>query len=163
MSQLADVMRRANVFVDGAKYIGKAVYKSPDIKFKTETNESSFVNIDQIIGMESMSTEITFTEYSPEVLKLVNICNGSTVDLVFRGSYETDKCEKRSFKEEMKIKISGIDGSEKKVGKAETKITAIVHSYKLFDNGDLIHDISQEKFVVNGKDQMLDHVNNAGG
>lgn len=163
MSQLADVMRRANVFANGDSFIGKATYKSPDIKLKTETDEDSFVNVDQVIGMEAMSTEVTFTQYVPSVLKMLNICNGSTVPLIFRGSYETDTCEKRSFKEEMEIKITSVDGSEKKVGKAETKIEGVVHKYKLFDNGELIYHIDQDHFIVDGVDQMKEHVNNAGG
>ena len=163
MSQLADVMRRANVFIDGGDYIGKAVYQSPELSFKTETDENSFFNIDQIVGVDAMSTEITFTEYSPAVLKLVNICNGSTIPFVFRGSYETSACEKRSFKEELEVKISKVTMGDKKVGRAETKVTGIVHKWKLFDNGELIYHIDQDKFIVGGEDQMSQHVANAGG
>jgi len=163
MSQLADVMRRANVFVNGDSYIGKAEYKSPDKKFKTETDENSFVNVEHIVSFEAMNTEITFTEYTPSVLKMVNICNGATVPFIFRGSYETDRCEKRSFREEMEGQITEMAGSDKKLGKAETKITLAIHKYKLFDNGELIHFIDQDHFIVNGVDQMKEHLNNAGG
>lgn len=164
MSQLADVMRRANVFTNGDAFIGKAVFKSPDKKFKTETDENSFVNIDQIVGFEVMNTEITFFQYSPSVLKMLNICNGATVPFSFRGSYETSNgCEKRKFREDMEVQITEMPGSEKKIGKAEQKIIATIHDYKMYDNDELIHHISQDHFVVNGVDMMKEHINNAGG
>lgn len=163
MSQLSDVMKRANVFVDGHGYIGKAVYESPELDFKTEADDGRFLEVNQVVGVNAMTVEVTFTEYAPEVLKLVNICNGSTVPMVFRGSYEDSDCNKISFKEELEIQISNVSGGAKKVGKAETKITGQVHKWKLFDNGKLIYHIDREHFIVNGNDQMKEHINNAGG
>lgn len=162
MSQ-ADVMRRANTFIDGKDYIGKATYQSPEIAFKTEADEKSFLSVNQILGAEAMNSEITINQYSPAALKLLNICNGSTVPFVFRGSYEDDGCNKVSYQEEIEGKISKLVPGEKKLGKAETKFTVEVYKYKLIVAGEVIYHLSQDVFIVDGVDQMAEHVNNAGG
>lgn len=163
MSQIADVMRRANVFVDGGSYIGKAVYQSPELSFKTETDETNFLGEEQIVGVDPLSTEVTFSEYAPEALKLANIVNGATVPFIFRGSYETSAGRKVSYKEEIEGRITKLTPGEKKVGKAETKITVSIAKWKLFNNGELVYHIDQDHFIVDNNDQMKEHIANAGG
>ena len=163
MSQLADLMKRANTFVDGIGYIGKAVYASPELDFKTEADDTSFMAFEQILGLNAMNTEVTLHEYSPEALKLVNIANGQTVSLVFRGSYEGSDGVAVAYKEELDIQISKVMPGDKKIGKAETKFTGQIHRWKLYDAGALIYHVDQDHMIVNGVDQMLEHVVNAGG
>lgn len=164
MAQLADLMRRANFSADGTTYIGKAVYESPELDFKTEEDSNSFLSVNQILGMNAMSTEVTLSEYAPGAMKLVNIANGVTVPFVFRGSYEDSQGNKISYKEEIEGKLSNVTlGDKKTQGKAETKMTVQIHKWKLFNNGELVYHIDQDHMIIDGVDQMAEHVTNAGG
>ena len=163
MSQLADLMKRANTSVDGVGYIGKATYKSPAMKFKTEADEGSFLQIEQVLAMEALKTEITLTEFNPQALKLANIVNGAVVPLTFRGSYDTSQGVPVAYKEEMQCQITELDLGEKGVKKAETKFNVTIHKWKLTIGGEQIYHIDQDHFLVDGVDQMAIHVANAGG
>lgn len=163
MSQLPDLMKRANTTIDGGSYIGKSTYKSPVLKLKTEADENSFLSVEQVVGMEALTAEITLAEFNPAALKLLNVVNGATVPFVFRGSYETSGGVKVKYKEEMLAFISELDPGEKGINKAETKFTVSIASWKLTVAGELIYHISQDKMIVDGVDMMSEHVANAGG
>lgn len=163
MSQLPDLMKRANFSADGISYIGKAIYKSPELDFKTEADDTSFFAIEQVLGLNAMNTEVELFEYNPAALKLLNIVNGATVSLTFRGSYDTSDGVSVAFKEELDIQISKVSPGEKKVGKAKTTFTGQIHKWKLTVAGEQIYYIDQDHLIVDGVDQMLQHVINAGG
>ena len=161
-----DINRALRISTDGTTFVGNAFVKHPDIKFKTEGDENSFIAVEEILGLEAMTAELSFTTYAKKVAEQVGICNGNLASFVCGGSFEDENCVPTSIKCLIEGKIVSAPGGweQKATGKVDTKVSIAVHHYRLEIGGKVVYDIDRDgdKMVVNGTDQMLIHRLNSG-
>lgn len=150
-------IRNFNAFVDGVGYFGIATEaKLPVVKVQTEANRNSGMEgpIGVDMGLEGMSSEISFSEWRPELLKKL----GRQERFVFRPMQlgETD------FEATVIIAtVGGLitvaePGDLKPGTNSPLKLTMDVRYYRLEMNGEEIWeiDLPNAKRVIGGVDQM---------
>lgn len=154
---LPRTIRNFNAFVDGISYFGKATEaKLPQPKVQTEAHRGAGmegpVGID--MGLEGMTTEITFAEWDPALLKKF----GKTERFVLRPAQLGEEDNEATA---IIVTVAGLvttseTGDLKPGTNATLKLTMDVRSYKLELDGETIHDIDlvNAKRVIDGVDQM---------
>ncbi|VDS09242.1 Phage tail tube protein FII [Paracoccus haematequi] len=154
---LPKTIRNFNAFVDGISYFGLATEaKMPWPKIQTEAHRGSGMDgpVGQDMGMEGMSAEATFAEWSPALLKRI----GTETRVVFRPAAKADGA---ATAETIIATVSGLvtghEGGDLKPGTGATlKLTWDVRQYRLEINNEVIWDIDlvAGKRVVGGVDQL---------
>lgn len=166
MEMQSDVIKLLQIELDGNIYVGKGTLKEPDIGFKTEGDENSYIGLDQIVGLNPMSSELVVTEVSPQTLKLLGICGNSRKRLTGRMSFDTAECVATSYKITIEGLLTDIPGITLKPGKVDRGAFKIgsINYYRLEIGGEVIWEIDRNNhvFIVNGVDQMAQHRANAG-
>jgi P2 family phage contractile tail tube protein len=91
--QMPKVLKAFNVFVEGVGYAGRAKkFKLPELGSKLEEHRGAGMDFarQMDVGMENLEASLTMAEFSPEILKLVSIYNGSNTQVTLRGAYNDD-------------------------------------------------------------------------
>jgi P2 family phage contractile tail tube protein len=152
-------LRNFNAFVDGISYFGLATEaKLPQLKIMTEAHRGAGmdgpVGID--MGTEGMTSEITFGEWSPELLKKP----GTQQRFVLRPAAAG---EVGDGADTIIATIGGLitaaeTGDLKPGTMATLKLMMDVRYYRLEINGEQIHevDLVNGVRVVGGVDQLAD-------
>lgn len=149
-------IRNFNAFVDGVSYFGLAVEgKLPDPKINTQAYRGAGmegpVGVD--MGLEAMTTELTFHEWSPAILTQL----GRVGRLVLRpaamgeDSFEADAIIATIGGLFRAAEFGGLKPGEA----ASLKLTCDVRQFRLEHNDLVVFDIDLEagKRVVGGVDQ----------
>ena len=161
----SDITRLLQIMVEGVA-VGNGTFKEPDVTFKTEADESHYVGIDEIVGLEALKAEISLNKAMGGILKHLEVCSGNRKRFIIRGSIEGDDCEPMSYKVTIEGNILEAPGSEMKGGKKlENKIViGSIDYYEKILDGDQIWEIDRTNsvFVVDGVDKMAAHRINAG-
>ncbi len=154
---LPKTIRNFNAFVDGVSYFGIATEaKVPWPKIQTEAHRGAGmdgpVGID--MGMEALSAEATFAEWSPALLKRI----GTDTRVVFRPAAQASGA---ATAERIIATIGGVvtalEGGDLKPGTGSTlKLTWDVRAYRLEINNEVICDIDliAGKRIIGGTDQL---------
>jgi P2 family phage contractile tail tube protein len=87
------VLRNFNVFVNGSGYAGRiSEVELPELSIKAEEyrggGQDGVVSID--LGLEAMSTKLTFGEYDTTALAMFGNMDGNATQLQFRGALQRD-------------------------------------------------------------------------
>ncbi len=149
-------IRNFNAFLDGISYFGIASEaKLPAVKIQTEALRNSGMDgafgID--MGTEGMTSEVTFSEWRPEVLKMI----GSKQRLVLRPAQLGDDGEAGTIIATLGGLVTVLEPGDLKPGSnAPLKISIDIRYYRLELDGELIWEIDlvNAKRVVGGVDQL---------
>lgn len=152
------VIRNFNAFVDGLSYFGIATEaKLPQLKIMTEAHRGAGmdgpVGID--MGIEGMTSEITFAEWKPELLAKT----GTQQRFVLRPASAGDAGEVDTIIATLGGLITGAEtGDLKPLTNATLKLMMDVRTYRLEINGAVIHDVDlvNGRRVIGGVDQLAD-------
>lgn len=166
MAKQADVFKLLNIELEGDQHIGKGHMKEPDLSFATETDEEDFVQMDQIVALQALTSELKFNGIMPSILNLMGICSGNRKRLIGRASYE-ENCVPTSYKITLEGVLTELPGVEIQAGKRVTDRAfkfGSINYYKLEIGGKTIHEIDRDNhiIIVNGVDLMAQHRINAG-
>jgi P2 family phage contractile tail tube protein len=166
MQMQSDIIKLLNISLEDNTYIGKGFMKEPDIGLKTEADDNSYIGLEQVVGLNPMTSELTLSEFSPETLKLFGICGGNRKRLIGRGSFDTGNCEPTSYKITLEGLLTDLPGATLKPGKFDRGAFKFgsINYYRLEIGGKTIIEIDRtnHKVVVDGFDQMAAHRRNAG-
>ena len=150
------VIRNFNAFVDGISYFGIALEaKLPQLKVMTEAHRGAGmdgpVGID--MGIEGMTSEITFAEWKPELL----VKTGTQQRFVLRPAMAGDDGDADTIIATLGGLVTGAETGDLKPGtNATLKLMMDVRLYRLEVNGAVIHDIDlvNAKRIIGGVDQL---------
>ena len=153
-------IRNFNAIVDGVSYFGRVTEgKLPDLKIMTAAFRGAGMDgpVGVDMGLEAMSSELTFAEWDPALAKLVGRVNRFVLRPVHKGEDGQDA-------DVMIYTIGGLittsePGALKPGSEALLKMTVDLRSYRYEHNGEVIWDIDLEagKRVIGGVDQLADH------
>lgn len=154
---LPKIIRNFNAFIDGVSYFGRATEaKMPWPKIQTEAHRGSGMDgpMGQDMGMEGMTSEATFAEWSPPLLKRI----GTDTRVVFRPAAQASGSQTAdTIIATVGGLVTTVEGGDLKPGTgANLKLVWDVRQYKLEINNEVIWDINFEtgKRVVGGIDQL---------
>lgn len=156
---LPRIIKNFNAFVDGISYFGLAESaKLPAVKIQTEAHRGSGMDgpVGQDVGMEGMSSEITFSEWSPVILGKL----GRQERFVFRPakSAATDFTASPIIAT-MSGLITTSEPEDLKPGTvSKLKMMMDVRTYRLELDGSVVFDIDlvNGKRVIGGVDQLAE-------
>lgn len=156
---LPKTLRNYNVFIDGVSYFGLSTEaKMPWPKIQTEAHRGAGMDgpVGQDMGMEAMSAEATFAEWSPALLKRI----GTDTRVVFRPAAQASGARTADT---IIATVGGLvttaEGGDLKPGTgANLKLVWDVRQFKLEINNEVIWDINlvTGKRVVGGVDQLAE-------
>lgn len=152
------VIRNFNAFVDGISYFGVAAEaKLPQLKIMTEAHRGAGmdgpVGID--MGTEGMTSEITLSEWKPELLAKT----GTQQRFVLRPAAAGDAGDVDTIIASIGGLITAAETGDLKPGtNATLKLMMDVRTYRLEINGTVIHDVDlvNGRRIVGGVDQLVD-------
>jgi P2 family phage contractile tail tube protein len=158
---LPKILKNFAVFVDGRGYAGKIEEITlPKLTIKTEEYRAGGMDVPiaMDMGMEKLETDMTFSDYDPEIFKLFGIISGNLVALTLRGALqEPDKTDAIPVVLHLRGTIRELDfGTWKAAEKATLKMAMDLRAYKLvYNNADVI-EIDAENMIrkINGADQL---------
>jgi hypothetical protein len=152
-------IKNFNAFVDGLSYFGLAEEaKLPQVTVMTEAHRGAGMDgpIGIDMGVEGMTSEITFSEWRPELLKKP----GTQQRFVLRPAAAGDAGEGAdTIIATIGGLITGHELGDLKPGtNATLKLKMDVRTYKLEINGEQIHEIDLVNGirVIGGVDQLAD-------
>lgn len=156
---LPRLIKNFNAFHDGISYFGLVTEaKLPAVKIQTEAHRGSGMDgaVGQDVGMEGMTSEMTFAEWSSPILKTL----GKKDRFVLRPAMSSASDFSAST---IIATLSGLittsePGDLKPGTNATLKISMDVQAYKLEVNGEVIFDIDlvNAKRVIGGVDQLAE-------
>lgn len=156
---LPRLIKNYNVFHDGISYFGlSSEAKLPSVKIQTEAHRGSGMDgaVGQDVGMESMSAEVTFSEWSAPILKTL----GKVERFVLRPAMTsaTDFSASTIIATLSGLITTSEPGDLKPGANAVLKVSMDVQTYKLELNGEVIFDIDlvNAKRVIGGVDQLAE-------
>ncbi|MGR3199463.1 MAG: phage major tail tube protein [Paracoccus sp. (in: a-proteobacteria)] len=154
---LPKTIRNFNAFIDGISYFGLATEaKIPWPKIQTEAHRGAGMDgpIGMDMGMEALSAEATFAEWSPALLKRVGI----ETRVVFRPAAKADgSANVDTIVATVSGLVTGNEGGDLKPGTgANLKLMWDVRQYRLEINNAVIWDIDlvAGRRIVGGVDQL---------
>ncbi|WP_444667186.1 phage major tail tube protein [Cereibacter changlensis] len=156
---LPRVIKNFNAFVDGISYFGLATEaKLPAVKLQTEAHRGAGmdgpVGID--VGMEGLSAEISFAEWSPALLKKL----GRQERFVLRpGMQSASDWSTTTVIATLTGLVSANDYGDLKPGTGSTlKLTMDVRAYKLEVDGETVLEIDLVNAIrrIGGTDQLAE-------
>lgn len=156
---LPRVIKNFNAFVDGISYFGLATEaKLPAAKLQTEAHRGAGmdgpVGID--VGMEGLSAEISFAEWSPALLKKL----GRQERFVLRpGMQSPTDGSATTVIATLSGLVSANDYGDLKPGTGSTlKLTMDVRAYKLEVDGETVLEIDLVNAIrrIGGTDQLAE-------
>lgn len=150
-------IRNFNAFVDGISYFGKATEaKLPQVKVSTEAHRGAGmegpIGID--MGLEGMTSEITFAEWDPALWKKLGRQERFVLRPMDRGE---DNFESQTIIATVGGLITAPETGDLKPGaNATLKLVMDVRYYRLEIDGEevLEIDLVNAKRVIGGVDQM---------
>ena len=156
---LPRVIRNFNAFVDGVSYFGLASEaKLPAVKIQTEAHRGAGMDgpIGLDMGMEALSAEITFAEWSPALQKKL----GRIERFVLRPAQTSAEDASATA---IIATLSGLitvtePGDLKPGANATLKLGMDVRTYRLEMDGEVVLDIDlpNAKRVIGGTDQLAE-------
>lgn len=156
---LPRLIKNFNAFHDGISYFGLVIEaKLPAVKIQTEAHRGAGMDgaVGQDVGMEGMTAEMTFAEWSAPILKTL----GKKDRFVLRPAMSSASDFSAST---IIATLSGLittsePGDLKPGTNATLKISMDVQAYKLEVNGEVIFDIDlvNAKRVIGGVDQLAE-------
>ncbi|PTE15911.1 phage major tail tube protein [Pseudogemmobacter blasticus] len=156
---LPRIIKNFNAFVDGISYFGLASEaKLPAVKVQTEGHRGAGMDgpVGVDVGMEALSAEITFTEWSSAVLKKL----GRTERFVLRpAAGSSTDFSATTIIATMSGLITVSEPSDLKPGTAATlKIGMDVRTYKLEMDNEVIYEIDLVNAIrrIGGVDQLAE-------
>ncbi|MEM1077463.1 MAG: phage major tail tube protein [Pseudomonadota bacterium] len=150
-------IRNFNAFVDGIGYAGRVTEgMAPVMKIKGEEHRGAGMDAPVTVdmGMEALTTSLTFVEYLPALLKMV----GTRQSIVLRpaqmgeADFETD-----TIIHTCRGRVMSVDPGTLKAGdETSLKLEMATDYYKLEMNGETLIDIDVENGVriIDGVDQL---------
>lgn len=156
---LPRVIKNFNAFWDGISYFGLAESaKLPAVKIQTEAHRGSGMDgpVGQDVGMEGMSSEISFSEWSPAVLGKL----GRQERFVLRPAMSgASDFLARPIIATLSGLITTSEPEDLKPGTvSKLKMVMDVRSYKLELDGRVVFDIDlvNARRVIGGVDQLAE-------
>jgi P2 family phage contractile tail tube protein len=156
---LPRLIKNFNAFHDGISYFGLVdEAKLPAVKIQTEAHRGSGMDgpVGQDVGMEGMASEMTFSEWSPAILKSL----GKKDRFVLRPamSSATDFTASTIIATLSGLITTSEPGDLKPGTKSTLKVVMDVQTYKLELDGEVIFDIDlvNARRVIGGVDQLAE-------
>lgn len=156
---LPRLIKNFNAFHDGISYFGLVMEaKLPSVKIQTEAHRGAGMDggVGQDVGMEGMTSEMTFSEWSTPILKSL----GKVDRFVLRPamSSATDFSASTIIATLGGLITTSEPGDLKPGTNATLKVSMDVRTYKLEMNGEVIFDIDlvNAKRLIGGVDQLAD-------
>lgn len=153
------IIRNFNVFVDGVSYFGRATEGTlPQPKIQTAAHRGAGMDapIGQDMGMEGMTSEVTFAEWDPVLLKHL----GTQERLVYRPAArgENDVTAVSYIATVGGLITAAETGGLGATSPATLKLMVDVRYYKLEVDGEEVWEIDIENGVrrVDGIDQLAE-------
>jgi P2 family phage contractile tail tube protein len=153
------VLRNFSAFVNGLDYAGRVTeLELPDLKIKTEEHRGGGMDgpaeID--MGMEALTSKLTFAEYLPDVLKAFGKL-GTGQRVLFRGGLQRDQEAVVPVVVEMHGGFKSSTMGTWKAGEVAThEVEATLRYYKLEIGDETIYEIDIDNMVrfIDGVDVL---------
>jgi len=155
-----DVIRATKITVNGERI--KPSYlkiKPPEVNFKSETDDSGFIDTSVIVGIEELKPEITVSGFPGGVAGFISLCHTDAPIIQCWSTYTSDAaCETQQTFIELQVQILGATTPLMKPGKVDDqtlKLGSVIH-YKQEVAGQTLYDIYPFEHIVrmNGKDMI---------
>ena len=151
-------IRNFNGFIDGESYFGRLTEGTmPQLKIQTEAHRGAGMGgpIGMDMGLEGMSSDMTFAAWPPTVLKML----GTVQRFVFRPAAKGEDGTVDTIIASVTGLITAPEFDGLKPGEgSKLKLVQDTRQYRLEINGELIYDIDLEtgKRVIGGIDQAAE-------
>ncbi len=160
MAAADQILKNFNLFVDGRGYAGNCPeFQPPNLKILKEGFRGggldSSIKVD--MGMEDLEASFTLTKFSPEVLKLWGLADGTGKQLTARGALQNLNGTVEPVVINITGNVNGLEpGAWKSGEKVENKFTVDVLVYKYTQGGVLVHHIDVPNMIriIDGVDQL---------
>jgi P2 family phage contractile tail tube protein len=150
-------IRNYNCFIDGVSYMGKSTEaKLPELKLVLANHRGAGMDgtVAQDMGMEALQSEVTMSEWSPELIKMFGTNQRMTLRPAAMGQSDFTA---DSFVATMGGKWTVVNFADLKPGSdVPMKLMLEVDYYRLLKDGDELFEIDIEagKRIIGGVDQL---------
>lgn len=162
MIQYPRILKNMNLFVDGRGYAGRVdEIELPKLSLKTEEHRAGGMDlpIEVELGMEKLESNLTISDYDPEVFKLFGLLDRQDTPVTVRGAIQRQGETAQAVVIALRGGWKEIDSGTWKPGdKSTLKVAVAVNYFKLTIAGQEIVEIDAINLVrkVGGVDQMAD-------
>ena len=162
MIQYPRIVKNMNLFVDGRGYAGRVdEIELPKLSLKTEEHRAGGMDlpIEVELGMEKLESNLTISDYDPEVFKLFGLLDRQDTPVTVRGAIQRQGETAQAVVIALRGGWKEIDSGTWKPGdKSTLKVAVAVNYFKLTIAGQEIVEIDAINLVrkVGGVDQMAD-------
>ncbi len=162
MIQYPRILKNMNLFVDGRGYAGRVdEIELPKLSLKTEEHRAGGMDlpIEVELGMEKLESNLTISDYDPEVFKLFGLLDRQDTPVTVRGAIQRQGEATQAVVISLRGGWKEIDSGTWKPGdKSTLKVAVAVNYFKLAIAGQEIVEIDAINLVrkVGGVDQMAD-------
>ena len=162
MIQYPRILKNMNLFVDGRGYAGRVdEIELPKLSLKTEEHRAGGMDlpIEVELGMEKLESNLTISDYDPEVFKLFGLLDRQDTPVTVRGAIQRQGETAQAVVIALRGGWKEIDSGTWKPGdKSTLKVAVAVNYFKLTIAGQEIVEIDAIYLVrkVGGVDQMAD-------
>lgn len=160
MDAASQILKNYNLFVDGRGYAGNVdEVQLPNLALILEQFRGGGMDasIPLDMGMEALELSFKLSRFSPEVLRLFGLANGSTVPLVFRGALQSADGVVVAVVINATGRITSVTTDPVRAGeKPLQSYTVGLTYYRYQQAGETVHeiDIPNMKRIINGVDQL---------
>ena len=159
MIQYPRILKNMNLFVDGRGYAGRVdEIELPKLSLKTEEHRAGGMDlpIEVELGMEKLESNLTISDYDPEVFKLFGLLDRQDTPVTVRGAIQRQGETAQAVVIALRGGWKEIDSGTWKPGdKSTLKVAVAVNYFKLTIAGQEIVEIDAINLVrkVGGVDQ----------
>ena len=160
MTNIQDVLKNLNLFVDGRGYAGQVEeIELPKLTLKTEEFRAGGMDapIEVEMGMEKLECTFTLNGYNKDVLSLFGLAPGNHKPLTIKGSLLSEDGAERPIQINLRGMLREVDmGSWKPGDKGTLKVMMALSYYKLTHSGQVMIEIDPTNLVriIDGQDQL---------
>ena len=153
-------LKNFHVFIDGTGLLGLAMEVTPPtLEVSTEPHRGSGMDapVEIDMGMEPMTAEMTFSEYSPDVMRFWGD-SAAPIPMTLRGAAQSDS-QAQAVLMRMRGYFKKVDPGTWKPGESvDTKLEATLRYYAFELDGVLQTEVDVDNMIrfVNGRDLLAD-------
>ena len=162
MIEYPRILKNMNLFVDGRGYAGRVdEIELPKLTLKTEEHRAGGMDlpIEVDLGMEKLESNLTLSDFDPEVFRLFGLLDKQDTPVTVRGAIQRQGESAQAVVVALRGGWREIDSGTWKPGdKSTLKVAVAVSYFKLTIAGQEIVEIDAINLVrkVGGVDQMAD-------
>ena len=162
MIEYPRILKNMNLFVDGRGYAGRVdEIELPKLTLKTEEHRAGGMDlpIEVDLGMEKLESNLTLSDFDPEVFRLFGLLDKQDTPVTVRGAIQRQGESAQAVVVALRGGWREIDSGTWKPGdKSTLKVAVAVSYFKLTIAGQEIVEIDAINLVrkVGGTDQMAD-------